>query len=149
MPEERIESRGEHGEPAGLPADPVEAVRLGYEAFNEGDLNQAFALLGPDFEWVPPEDSLTAGTYRGPREVRAEVAAWTDPFKDFRWEIAEVIDAGEHIVVVGNMSGRGKVSGAPVSLEEVHVWTVRDGRPVRMQMYHDRAKGFAAAGLEA
>jgi uncharacterized protein len=126
----------------------VEIVRRGYEAFNRGDLDAVVELMGPDFEWLPPDESLTAGTYQGPDAVRAEIASWTEPFEDFRWEIEEIVDAGEQILVVGRMSGRGKTSGVEVGVNEYHVWTVRDGKPVRMQMYHDREQAAEAVGLE-
>jgi ketosteroid isomerase-like protein len=130
------------------PRAEIEIVRRGYEAFNRGDLDAVVELIGPDFEWLPPEQSLTAGTYQGPEAVRAEITAWTDPFQDFRWEIQEIIEAGDHILVAGRMSGRGKTSGAVVSVIEYHVWTIRDGRPLRMRMYHDPEQASQAAGLE-
>jgi ketosteroid isomerase-like protein len=126
----------------------VDVVRRGYEAFNRGDLDAVVELMGPDFEWNPPEESLTAGTYRGPEAVRTEITGWTESFEDFRWEIEEIVDAGDQILVVGHMSGRGKTSGVEVGLTEYHVWTVHDERLVRMRMYHDREAAMEAAGLQ-
>jgi ketosteroid isomerase-like protein len=65
----------------------VETIRRGYDAFNRGDLDAVVELMGPDFEWLPPQRSLTAGTYQGPDAVRREIATWTEPFEDFRWEV--------------------------------------------------------------
>lgn len=126
----------------------IELLRRSYDAFNRGDLDAAFEILGPDLEWLPPEEAPTAGTYRGSEGAKAEVTVWTEPFDDFRWEIKEIVDAGEHILVRGLMSGRGKSSGVEVNTEEFHVWTVSGERPVRMQMFLDKAKALAAAGLE-
>jgi ketosteroid isomerase-like protein len=36
---------------------------------------------------------------------------------------------------------------AALQTEESHVWTLRDGRIVRMQMFLDRGEALAAAGL--
>jgi ketosteroid isomerase-like protein len=63
-------------------------------------------------------------------------------------EVDEIIDAGDRILVAGRMSGRGKTSGVEVGVDEYHVWTVHDGRPVRMQMYHDRDEALRAAGMQ-
>jgi uncharacterized protein len=130
-----------------MPRRGVDIVRRGYEAFNRGDLDAVVELMGPDFEWLPPQGSLTAGTYQGPDAVRREIVSWTEPFEDFRWEVEEIVEAGDHILVGGRMSGRGKTSGVEVGVDEYHVWTVRDGRPVRMQIYHDREEAVQAAGL--
>lgn len=76
-----------------MPGREIDIVRSGYDAFNRGDLDAVVELMGPDFEWLPPQGSLTAGTYHGPDAVRKEIASWTEPFEDFRWEIEEIVDA--------------------------------------------------------
>ena len=44
--------------------------------------------------------------------------------------------------------GRGRASGAVVeSRQTAHVWTLRAGRAVRLDLYLDRAKALAALGL--
>jgi uncharacterized protein len=124
-------------------------VRRRYEAFARGDLDAAFDRLGPDFEWLPPGESLTAGTYRGAEAVKAEVATWTEPFEDFRWEATEIIGAGDQVLVAGRMSGRGKGSGAGARVDEYHVWNFEGDRPLRVRMYRERGEALAAAGIEA
>ena len=89
----------------------------------------------------------TAGAYRGAAEAEEEVRTWREPFDDFRWEPKEVLLGESCFVVVGDMAGRGRTSGLEVQTEESHVWTLRDGRIVRMQMFVDRGEALAAAGL--
>lgn len=45
------------------------------------------------------------------------------------------------------MAGRGRASGIETDVEEFHVWTLRNGRVVRMQMFLDRDEALAAAGI--
>ena len=116
-----------------------------YEAYARGDLDSAIAQCHSDIEWIPPKLSPTAGIYRGHGEGLQELREWTEPFEDYRWEPEQFVDAGDQVVVVGRSIGRGRGSGAPVDQEEIHVWTLRDGTAVRMEMYYDR--GEAAAGL--
>lgn len=125
----------------------VELIKRAYEAFAQGGLDAALDMLDRDVEWVPPELAPTAGARRGRVEARAEAEEYLEPFEDFRWESHDFIDAGDRVVVVGYQSGRGKLSGVEVGQEQVHIWTVRNGKIVRMQMFDDRAEAFEAAGL--
>ena len=42
-----------------------------------------------------------------------------------------------HVVVVLKMTGRGRGSGVPVEETIAHLWTVRDGKAIAMQVYSD------------
>ena len=48
---------------------------------------------------------------------------------------------------MARLSARGKRSGAPVERRDGRVWTIRDGKPVRLEYYGSRAEAFEAAGL--
>jgi ketosteroid isomerase-like protein len=45
--------------------------------------------------------------------------------------------------------GISKATGLPVEMTFGQVWTVRDGRESRIEMYADPAEALAAAGLAA
>ena len=64
------------------------------------------------------------------------------------YEPKELIDAGDKVLALVRVSGRGKASGVEV---EAYVWNVatfRDGEPVEMTYFgDDRAAAFEAAGL--
>jgi ketosteroid isomerase-like protein len=127
----------------------VEAVLRGYEAFNRGDLDAAVEGFHPEIEWsgpgVLPEKREV---YRGKEGVRRFWGLWQAEFEDFTVEIEEVIEAGEQVIVMAAVSGTGRGSGAPVrSPTFPHVWTIRDGQAVRMEMLRTRAEAIKAAGL--
>lgn len=134
--------------------ETVERIRRGYAAFNRGDLAAAAADFPPEIEWkvslqlpdAPPDD-----TYRGPEEVMRFWETWRAAFDDFRLEIEEIIDAGEQVIVIARVRGRGAASGADVDTPSFpQVWTVGDdGRPVRVEMHASRAEAIAAVGLPA
>ena len=54
---------------------------------------------------------------------------------------------GERVVTVVRESGRGKSSGAPVTIRYGQVITVREGKIVETVVYGDPEDAFAAAGL--
>jgi uncharacterized protein len=128
--------------------EDVELVRRMYVAFATQGREAAVEYLHPDIEWLPPADAPTAGTYRGLDQVRAQLEDWTEQFSGYAWEPHDFSSApGGRVVVVGQQHGTGVVSGADVQEAAVHVWTVRDGRAIRLEMYHSRAAALQALGL--
>ena len=50
-------------------------------------------------------------------------------FDDFRFEVDELIDSGEHVVAVGTARGSG-ASGLHFALRFAHLWRFRDDKVV-------------------
>jgi ketosteroid isomerase-like protein len=59
------------------------------------------------------------------------------------------IDAGDdRVLVFSREGGRGKGSGAEVQTHlTAHLWTLMNGRAIRMQSYWERPDALAAVGL--
>ena len=51
-------------------------------------------------------------------------------------------------MVLATVRGRGKKSGVEAETEFAHVWTMRDGKAVRIAAYFDRAEALKAVGME-
>jgi uncharacterized protein len=135
-----------------MSTENVELVRRGYEAFARGGIEAAMDFVksgsvSPELEWIPPPDAPTHGVYRGHDEAKAEFHEWSGHFEDYDWEPSEFIDAGDRVLVVGRQRGRGRESGAAVSAQEFHVWTIEGGKMVRMEMFRSRPEAVHAAGL--
>ena len=64
---------------------------------------------------------------------RSTLSAWTD----FRSTASEFLDFGDRVLVTNRIDGRGKESGAAVSADVATVFTLEDGRVVRMALYWD------------
>ena len=64
-----------------------------------------------------------------------------------RWEIQEVIDAGDRVVVLQREYQRGKGSGVELVIDTATILDLRDGRVVRMQGYVNQADALATVGL--
>jgi ketosteroid isomerase-like protein len=128
----------------------VDLVRAMYEAFMQGDLGTALRYFDADIRWSTPPDMPEGLDVRHGREgARASLAEWLDMWSDYQFELQEIADYGERIVVFGWQQGRGKGSGIEVSEEIISVWTLRDGLVVEQQMFRDRAQALAAAGVTA
>jgi ketosteroid isomerase-like protein len=71
-----------------------------------------------------------------------------ETFDAYRVEIDEVIHADEgRVVVVVRDGGRMSGTDAEVWNRFVHVWTLRDGKIVRLSVHTDRDRALEAAGL--
>jgi uncharacterized protein len=132
-----------------MSAANVEVVRRAIEAFSRGDLDAAAAeaVYAPDVEFHEDPKLLEPGVYRGREEIEAYFRQFLDSFEEYRFEIEELLDAGDRVVVFNRQWARGKGSGAEVEMRNAWVFTLRDGRIVRVQPYWDRSAAMEAAGL--
>jgi len=126
----------------------VEAVREALAAFNSGDLDRVVAALRPDFEGsVAPELSAEPDTYRGAEGIQRYFASFREAFEQIRFEVEELIDAGDSVVVGMRMTAVGKLTGIEVEQRNAGVWTVREGKVARVQTFVTVAEARAAAGV--
>ena len=128
----------------------VEIIRRMYQRWLQQDpaLFDAFDQdieLHPDpaADWVGVND-----TYRGHDGVRRYMAQVYEAFEDYRPEVEDLLDGGDKVVTLAIEHGRGRSSGAAVEARRTaHVWTMRAGRAIRLDLYLDRAEAFEATGL--
>lgn len=125
----------------------MEVVRAGFEVFNSGDLARILAFTGSDFEIeVPPGLSAEPDTYRGEEGVRRYVESFRDAMADVRFEALRFWESGEAVVVEMRVTARGKQTAIPVEQQAAQVWTLRDGRPLRVRAYASLAEALESVG---
>jgi ketosteroid isomerase-like protein len=128
-------------------SDPISVLDRGYQMmWREGRADDAVRGLGEDFEWVVP--GHPEGDLRlGPESVFEFFREWTEPWEGLvvDWELEQ--GAPERVLAIIHMHGRGRASGVPAEMHFSQVWTFRDGRAVRMELYWDNGEARRAAGL--
>jgi len=126
----------------------VEVVRQAWEASVRHDNETVLSLYDPEVEMEWFTHGLDTPTvYRGLDGVRVAYQDLFGVFADFTATVEEWIDAGEDVVAVLHMVGRGRQSGASVVSHEAHVWTVRHGKLWRLRIFRTRAEALKAVGL--
>ena len=125
----------------------VEIVRKVFEAWRTGDRDRALAYADPQIVVDATRRVFNPTTYRGEQGIRQMLADMDDVWEVLRPEAFDFLDVGDRVVVSGRMTGTGKGSGATVAREFAGVWTVRDSRVVRWDLYQGRAEALEAAGL--
>jgi ketosteroid isomerase-like protein len=125
----------------------VEIVRRSFEAFQRGDYEAAMDAIDPRIEY-----DLThfpdGKVYLGHEGIREAFRIWMGTWEDYRQELDELIDAGDdEVIALVRESGRGKGSGIELERPTAGLWTLRDGRAVRIRFYPGKAQALKAAGL--
>lgn len=131
-----------------MSAENVEVVRKLFDAMARGDVEDALHLMSRDADWVNPPDAMEAGTRRGLNGVRTALIALRDSFADLRFDISEMVDLGDRVLVIGSFSGVGRTSDAAFGPQSFgSVVTLDVGKAERYEWFlsHDDAR--QAAGL--
>ena len=79
-------------------------------------------------------------------------ADWFRQFgRDYRFDVEEVHAAGGRVLLVASHHGHGRRSGVTVEQRTAYLYTFRDARVVRIEVWaeEDREAAFEAAGLRA
>jgi ketosteroid isomerase-like protein len=127
----------------------VEVVRQAYEAFSHAGLDGLLEHFHPDIEYdLMAAIGPFAGMYYGRAAVRSFLADYFESWDYVQMVPEDFIAVGDdHVVVPLRMHMRGKGSGAVVEAQTNNVWTLRDGKAVRIGVYNSQAEALEAAGL--
>lgn len=104
-------------------------------------------VCDPEIEWVEDPQRADGRIHRGHEGVRASWEEWLAGFEDYEFEVEEVVDCGDDVLVVQTERGRGAASGAAVSSRNHVVLTIRDGKLLRYREFYDEHAARQAAGL--
>jgi ketosteroid isomerase-like protein len=125
----------------------VEAVKRMHEAFNRGDRSVLFALLDPEVEWDFSTRLVDPGLHLGHAGVEYFLREMDEVWEDFRSELEDLFEAGDHVVAFVRISGRGRASGLEIDVRVGQTFSFKDGRIVASRYYGDRTEALQAAGL--
>jgi ketosteroid isomerase-like protein len=79
-------------------------------------------------------------------DLRGRVAAACGPLAKATGSLR---DAGDQVVEVIRLSARGKGSGVPLDRLDAMVWSLRDGKAVRLDYFGSRTEALEAVGLSS
>jgi uncharacterized protein len=121
---------------------PVDIVRGFYDALGRGDVPGVLGRLHDKLEWTEAKGfPYYSGTWHSPQEVLEKLLVpLSQEWDGFSARAHEFIAQGDRVVSLGEYSGKFKATGKSMSAAFAHVWTIRDGRLARFDMYTDTAK---------
>jgi ketosteroid isomerase-like protein len=132
----------------------ADLLRPIYEEWGRGNWRPNFELYDPHMEWGwSDEFPGLAGVYEDHEDPNSRLHAWLSGWEDWRAEAEEFLEFGDHVVVLAIYWGRGKGSGVEISQRGAHVFELRDGKVVRLEIFASRQKAIdsvrSAQGPEA
>ena len=126
----------------------VELVRRLYRAYAEGGSSAALDFLHPEAEWHPPPYDPDSTPRVGREAIRRYVDQWLEAWEDFRMEAESLLDAGDRVVALIRITGRGRTSGAEFpELRAAHVITLRNSQIARVEVFDSQSEALEAVGL--
>ena len=106
-------------------------------------------LLAPDFEIDMSRRVFNPDVYRGIDGLARLDDEIRDVWEELRVVPEQFIDAGDRVVVMEKIGGRGRRSGVEVETRTyATIWTLRDGQVTRVQVGVDPNEALKAVGLE-
>jgi ketosteroid isomerase-like protein len=125
----------------------VDTLRRLYELFAAGDYDAASDLVNPEIDWdtsAAPGGVRVTGAEAAMGDYESMRAAWDE----YELVTEDVVEVGDHVVVVVRNRGRGAGGGVPIEARRAHMWRLREGRPVAFRLYLDPEEALAAVGVE-
>jgi uncharacterized protein len=128
----------------------VETVRRLYRAVNSVGLQAVVEFAHPDMEAVLPPYWPDASTVRGVGLIQEVARQWVETFESFEVDPERFLDAGpDRVIAYVRDRGRIKGSDAEIDTRFVHLWTLKEGKIVRWEVFADEGQALEAAGLSA
>jgi ketosteroid isomerase-like protein len=130
-----------------MSSENLEIVTRGIAAFNEGGVEALIPFIHPEFEaTTPPNLASEPDTYRGHDGVRRWFDSFYEVMEDIRWDTHGFAkQVGEKVVIQFTLRARGKTTGLDFGQDAVMVWTLRDGKGIRIDLFETIDEGLAAA----
>ena len=119
-----------------------------YQAINAHDFDAGFALLTEDFVWYEPAQAFHGGRHSSFEEIRQRLEAQLEVFDEFTVEPEEFREQGNRIAVPVRQRARGEASGVVIEIRIGHLWTLRDGKIARLDVFGARDDALRALEVE-
>jgi ketosteroid isomerase-like protein len=85
------------------------------------------------------------GVFEDPRTPNPRLHSWLSPWEFWHVEVDQYLELGDHVVVLLRYRGRGKGSGVEVHHDGAHVFRLRAGKVVRLEIFADRDRAIESA----
>jgi ketosteroid isomerase-like protein len=124
----------------------LEVARRCLELFGRGEMEALLRYVDPAIETNEGAELPGAASYFGHAGLAMAYDHWASQWDDLRIELEELIDAGRDVIAVTRHHGTGRASGAAVQAVVAYVFTVEDGKFVRMRIFNTKTQALEAVG---
>lgn len=126
--------------------DNKETLRRCYELFNERDIRGALGVLDRAVDWSEPQWEHAPGA-GGDVHGRHQVLRQVLGRQRDSWDLYQVtpqsfFGEGDVVVVEGSLRARPRGADATFDVPFTHIWTMHDGKAVRMRALIETEKVY-------
>lgn len=126
-----------------MESDNVALLRPIYEEWGRGNWRPSFDVYDNEMEWGwSDEFPGLEGVHKDHRDPNPRLHAWLSGWADWRAVADEYVERGDYVIVLATYRGRGKGSGVEIRQEGAHVFKLRDGKVVRLEIFASRARAI-------
>jgi ketosteroid isomerase-like protein len=119
----------------------ADLLRPIYEDWGRGNWRPRFDVYDPHMEWGwSDEFPGLAGVHEDHADPNPRLLTWLSGWEHWRAEAEHFLEMDDHVVVLARYFGRGKGSGIEIEQEGAHVFELRDGKVVRLEIFASREK---------
>ncbi|HEY3236681.1 MAG TPA: nuclear transport factor 2 family protein [Polyangiaceae bacterium] len=125
----------------------VKLIQSVYEAFGRGDVPFICSQVRADARWdfnVTRSDVPWHVPVTGPGEVPKFLASFMDHVQLEAFEPRQFVAMGDEVIAHIRLAYTIRHTGARVDEEQLHWWTVREGKIARLRHFEDTAQVLAA-----
>ena len=117
----------------------LKTVKRFYDAVARGDVPAVVAVLDSDLNWTEAEGfPYYGGTWTSPQDVVDKLLIpLSRDWNEFAATPSDFVEADDRVVAFGAYSGTAKSTGKAMRAPFAHVWTVRNDKITRFNMYTD------------
>lgn len=124
-----------------MPADvvsSVEIIRCIYDAFESGEFRTPANYFDQDIEAYVSDFVPWGGVRKGVDQVKEGLRIMRI-YATLSFEASEILDTGDYIVAVGQVSGVVHKTCEPFSVPAVHLWYLNGGKVIGFEYYLDES----------
>jgi ketosteroid isomerase-like protein len=130
----------------------LDLVRSIYADWERGDFSRSEPFHG-NVEYARIGGEVVSGSggpgrWHGRDEMWQATIEWLRLWEEFHTRAEDFIDVDDRVVVLSHQTARGKLSGISVDKHGADVFTLHDGRIIRLESYWDQHEALKALGLE-
>lgn len=126
-------------------------VQESYALFSRGDVQNLLNLYADEiiFVFPGPANNPLPGNYQGKEQVLKFFSLLTEHINYEAFELREFIAAGEKVVVLGHERGTIRATNQTYEVDWAQVFTLQQGKIIRLQAFLDTATIAAAFNKQA
>ena len=116
----------------------VETIQQLYQALSQGDAQGLAALCTADVRWEITPGFPHSATFVGLEAVFNDFfTPLMQEFESWRTVPETFLDAGDHVIALGQYHSRAKATGKDMTARFAHVWSLDNGKAARLRHYAD------------